>query len=351
MIKALDISQSIEWDYAVKKVPNYDVFYLSNYLKAFYLQGSGTPLLIVYSDGRDYAINAVFCRDVADDKNFKGKLPKNTYYDLSTPYGYGGWIGIISNYEKLLKEWEEYCREKKFISEFVRFELFTDYYKYFGGEVESRTHNVVRSLDMSLEQMWMDFKPKVRKNVKRANTYNLRVIRDSEGKYLDDFLKIYYLTMDRNSAEKEYYFNKNFYETLNEMKDNIIYFHVVCNDKETGKDSIISSELVIYGAENCYSYLGGTDNKYFEMRPNDFLKYEIIKWGIEKGLKNFVLGGGYGSDDGIFQYKKNLAPNGIVDFYIGKKIFNKQVYSELVELRTAENPVCKNSSFFPQYRA
>ena len=47
-----------------------------------------------------------------------------------------------------------------YICEFVRFELFTDYYKYYDGEVETRTHNVVRSLDMPFEEMWMDFKQK-----------------------------------------------------------------------------------------------------------------------------------------------------------------------------------------------
>ena len=37
-------------------------------------------------------------------------------------------------------------------------------------------------------------------------------------------------------------------------------------------------------------------------RANDFLKFEVIKWAKEKGFKNYVLGGGYGTDDGIFQY-------------------------------------------------
>jgi lipid II:glycine glycyltransferase (peptidoglycan interpeptide bridge formation enzyme) len=103
--------------------------------------------------------------------------------------------------------------------------------------------------------------------------------------------------MDRANAEGEYYFSKEFFETIVSMQDNIMFFHVVYEGK------IISTELVIYGAKNCYSYLGGTDRDYFDQRPNDFLKYEVIKWAKEKGLKNFVLGGGYGSDDGIFQYK------------------------------------------------
>ena len=129
------------------------------------------------------------------------------------------------------------------------------------------------------------------------------------------------------------------------MRENIMYFHVLHEER------IISTELVIYGAENCYSYLGGTFRDYFNLRPNDFLKYEIIKWAKAKGLKNFVLGGGCGADDGIFRYKTCLAPKGIVDFYIGRKIFDEEKYQTLVEIRAKENPACRDSSYFPKYRA
>ena len=111
---------------------------------------------------------------------------------------------------------------------------------------------------------------------------------------------------------------------------------------------MISAELVIYGSENCYSYLGGTNSEYFDLRPNDFLKYEIIKWAKNKGLKNFVLGGGYGSDDGIYQYKLSLAPHGVYNFYIGRKVFDQKSYDELVSLRD-ENEL--NEKFFPLYRS
>lgn len=78
---------------------------------------------------------------------------------------------------------------------------------------------------------------------------------------------------------------------------NIMFFHTQYEGK------IISTELVIYGMESCYSYLEGTDREYFHIRPNDFLKYEIIKWAKEKGLRNFVLGGGMVRMMGYFSIK------------------------------------------------
>ena len=313
MIKEYSISNQTEWDNIVRSFPNYDVFYLSNYSKTFMREApkNGTPILLLYEDGDDRAINVVLRRDIAMDEKLAGKIEKGQYFDLITPYGYGGFYGNVSDWDKLNKVYTEYCMEKRYVCEFVRFELFTDYHVYYDGEVETRTHNVVRTLDMPLDELWMDFKQKVRKNVKKANKFNLNCIIENTGEHLEDFLRIYYSTMSRTKAEDEYYFSKRFYEDLNEMNDNVMYFHAVYEGK------IVSTELVIYGAENCYSYLGGTDCDYFDVRPNDFLKYEIIKWAKEKGLKNFVLGGGYGTDDGIFQYKLSLAPHGEYDFYIG----------------------------------
>lgn len=340
-IREIHISDQEEWNRSVRAISDYDVFFLNEYLRAFQLQGSGEPILIVYSNEGDYAINAVFRRDISDDKHFKNILKPHKYYDLSTPYGYGGFIGKVNNKDALIKEWTQYCIDKGYVCEFVRFSLFSDYRDYFDGVTETRTHNVIRNLEMPLDEMWMDFKQKVRKNVKRANKNGLEIIIDETGEYLDDFLRIYYGTMKRTNAEDEYFFKREFFEILTSMHQNAVYFHVLYQGK------IISTELIIYGAENCYSYLGGTDREYFDVRPNDFLKFEVIKWAKDKGLKNYVLGGGYGSDDGIFQYKTYLAPHGVVNFYIGRKIYDEELYEKLATMR---GDTIEDERYFPIYR-
>ena len=342
-ISEYQIENSIEWNSIVRSFHDYEVFYLAEYSLAFMQENpeNGIPLLLVYEDGEDRAINVVFRRDVALDPKMKGKIEAGLFFDLITPYGYGGFWGTVSNWEKLNCAYSAYCLDHHYVCEFVRFELFSDYVHHYSGEVESRTHNVVRSLEMPLDEMWMDFKQKVRKNVKKANSYHLDIIIESTDAHLDDFLRIYYSTMDRTNAEQVFFFSKEFFETLCSMKENIMFFHAVYEGK------IVSTELVIYGSHNCYSYLGGTDAEYQFVRPNDFLKYEIIKWAKEKGLKNYILGGGYGSDDGIFQYKYALAPNGVKDFFIGRRLFDQSTYNMLKDLRTDEI----NEKYFPSYRS
>lgn len=343
-LQVITTNETEKWDKIVTSFKNYDVNYLSGYAKAFQLHGDGEPILFYYNNGSTRAINVVMKRDIAEAMSLKKKLLTNTWFDLSTPYGYGGFWLEGEDYEAVNESYDKYCRAQGFVSDFVRFHLFSDYQPRYNGISETHTHNVVRSLELSLDEILIDFEQKVRKNLKRATSFGLNIEIDTTGARLDDFLKIYYGTMDRTSANENFFFSREFFEALNEMNGNYVYLHVL------SEGQVISTELVLYGSENCYSFLGGTNSDFFHLRPNDFLKYEIIKWAKEKGLRRFVLGGGYGDDDGIFKYKKSLAPNGICDFYIGKKIFDEEKYNKLVSVRESEPDYDINTGYFPKYR-
>lgn len=344
MLSIISLDEEEKWDKIVKGFKNYDVFYLSGYAKSFQIHGDGEPILFYYNDGSTKAINVAMKRDIAKTKTFEDKLLPNTWFDLSTPYGYGGFLFEGEGHDAVNAAYDKYCRDNGYVSEFVRFHLFSTYQPYYSGACETITHNVVRTLELSMDEILRDFEHKVRKNIKKASNIGLDFELDTTGTRLDEFLEIYYKTMNRTGAKENFFFSREFFKELNELEDNYVYFHTLYEGK------VISTELVLYGNENCYSFLGGTNQDYFHFRPNDFLKYQIIKWAKEKGLKKFILGGGYGNDDGIFRYKKSLAPNGIYNFYIGKKIFDKEKYERLVKIRSKEDGFDKNASFFPVYR-
>ena len=345
-VSIVTINEKEKWNKIVKSFINYDVFYIAEYAEAFKLHGDGEPILFYYEDADTKAMNVIMKRDLADIEYFERKIEKNKYFDVTSPYGYGGFIIEGKNYNKVNKAYRKYCKQNNIICEFVRFHLLEHYEKKYNGKIKKIKHNIIRTIDLNPEEMLMDFEHKVRKNIKKANKNGLEIQIDTEGKTIDEFLNIYYQTMDSNDAKKDYYFTKEFFNILNTMKDNIVYFNVLYKGK------IISTELVIYCNNNCYSYLGGTLNEYFDLRPNDFLKYEIIKWAYNKKIENFILGGGYGNeDDGIYRYKKSFAPKGIEDFYIGKQIFLPKKYKKMLDIRKKDEKFDKNTEFFPKYRA
>jgi len=342
--EVINVDKECEWDGIVKSFYNYDVTYLNNYVKAFFEEGEGEPLLFYFNDGITRAINVIMKRDISKLKDFKSKLAPNTWFDLSTPYGYGGFIMEGENYKLVNECYDEYCKNMGFVSEFVRFHLINGFQFNYNGLIETNSKNIIRDLDLSLEDMFMDFEHKVRKSIKKACKAGLEIEIDTSGKRLDEFMQIYYKTMERNNADSSYYYSKSFFEKINNLRGNFVYFHVWFNDE------IISSELVIYGSENCYSFLGGTNHEFFHLSPNNFLKYEIIKWAKDCELKRFIFGGGKKAEDGIYKYKRSFAPNGVSDFYIGKKIFDKEKYNKLVSIRNKDENFDSNSSFFPLYR-
>ena len=108
-------------------------------------------------------------------------------------------------------------------------------------------------------------------------------------------------------------------------------------------------------SKSIYSFLGGTIAEYNSMRPNNFLKHEIIKWGTKNGKLNFILGGGYKKDDGIFKYKKAMAPDGEYDFYLAKVIHDPEAFQLLVLKKLNWKKMNAKTShiesdFFPSYR-
>ena len=115
--------------------------------------------------------------------------------------------------------------------------------------------------------------------------------------------------------------------------------------------------MALISDDSIFSFLGGTLSDSFEKRPNDYLKFELINWARMNGIKFFVLGGGYGSEDGIFNYKKAFFPNDVVDYYTGRWIISAQIYTDILDdVRTkyeAENSISEvfnNKDFFPAYR-
>lgn len=345
MFKTISQNEKEVWDSIVKSFINYDVNYLCDYVSAFKEIEDEEPILFYYESNNTRAIYVFIKRDISNSIYFKGKIPEKTFFDIISPYGYGGFLIEGSDPKSVYDSFTEYCTKNDFVSEFVRFHLLSNSKDYFPGLLESNMHNIIRTLDLPLDEIVADFEYSVRKNINKAMRSGLIIEVDTDGNRINDFLEIYYETMTRTGANASFFFPKKFFEDLNSMVGQFVYIHVLFEEK------VIASELVLYGAENCYSFLGGTNKDYFKYRPNDFLKFGIIKWAQSIGLKRFILGGGYGREDGIYNYKKAFSPNGEIDFFVGKRILDCEKYDQLVLLREHIGQHKLDKEFFPEYRA
>jgi hypothetical protein len=273
-------------------------------------------------------------------------------WDLVTPYGYGGCFawGRVDG-ERFWDAFDGWARQARVVSAFARLSLFPAQTVPFRGEVAELLRNVVCGLDAPEETIWASYEHKVRKNVKRALASGLRVEVDGDGARLAEFLDIYYDTMRRRGAADSYFFPEAFFrDLLRGLPGRYAFFHVVQGDE------VVATELVLVSPERVYSFLGGTRDTAFHLRPNDLLKHEVVRWAKANGRRWFVLGGGTAPRDGIFRYKLSFAPEGDVPFHAGQRVFDPAAYGRLLAARGAWEAKggvewSPRSGFFPAYRA
>lgn len=289
--------------------------------------GSDKAMCAVYKSSKGQ-IMFPFVRRLLKDQEWAPSCA--SLADIATPYGYSGaFCSGEPDAEAFWDRFDQWALSNGIVSLFARLSLFPEQTIPFRGVVRDVAPSIVRSLDLTPEDVWHDYAHKVRKNVNSAIRNGVTVQIDSSGATLDEFTKIYYSTMDRRSASDFYYFPQRFFTRL--VHDLPEAFRVFNAYKAGGQ--IISTELVLVSEDYLYSFLGGTLEEAFHLRPNDLLKHAIVSWGIEQRKKAYVLGGGFSSRDGIYQYKASFAPHGEVPFRTGHRVFQRDMYDVLVRER------------------
>ena len=337
------IAQSDQWDTVVRSFKKHDVYWLSGYVKAFHIHGDGDPLLFYYESAETRGINVVMKRDVANDKNFIGKLPQGQFYDFASPYGYGGWIIEGNNPDEVFSEYFNWIIENGVISEFVRFHPIIQNHTICSSFYTVVQLGSVVHMDLSTpEVIWNNIISKNRNMIRKAIKNDIKIYNGRFPEIYESFRKIYEETMNRDNAEDYYFFKTPFYQSLLEdIPQNSQVFWA----ERYGQ--VIAASIMIYANGYMNYHLSGSLREFSSLAPSNLIIYEAALWGCANGYKTLFLGGGVGSDeDSLFKFKRSFYKGELNSFYIGKRIYREDIYSDLVQKR-------KNlqSSFFPLYRA
>lgn len=258
---------------------------------------------------------------------------------IVSPYGYGGPLlqveSVRTGAEDIAKEWQAawhaWMQRTGVVSEFVREDLRgARLLLRSDGERVLAQQNVIVDLSLDTEARWRSYSAKVRKNVKRARESGLSVEFAIDEGALGAFCDIYYDTMDRRQASDAFYLNADVLRAY--IDETRPLEEAVIAQVMHGAESV-STELVLLGSHEAYSFLGGTRAEAFPMRPNDLLKHEVCEWGHARGIGAYVLGGGLEPNDGIFRYKAAFAPYGGVDFFTRRVVANREVYDRIMAYR------------------
>lgn len=344
------------WNEIVHSFREWDIYYLNEYACSLMVHGDGEPLLVYYEnnqDGNDGRLcYVVMQRDISEAAPFYGVLPGATWFDWETPYGYGGYLTEGKITEEFLKEFGKqlkiYCQRKHIVSEFVRFHPLLGNEKIYGvGESSEKAYlkDAVYIDTTNKELIMKNMDSKNRNMIRKAVKNHITIVMD-HGERLNEFLRIYKMTMDYHEADYYYYFEPEYFKYLtNYMVSYCCFFYAFYEQK------VISSALFFYNDRYMHYHLSGTDRDYCRFGAMNLLLYEAACFACREGIEKLYLGGGVEVQDTLFGFKKQFNRQGQIPFYIGRTIFDREAYEGLLNLRERnETNFDRNNKRFIQYR-
>ena len=278
-------------------------------------------------------------------------VDEKQYYDILTPYGYGGpVIHSFSDKEKLIcsyvAEFQHYAIQNNIVSEFVRFHPIVGNGVDFKFAYNSLYDRKTVGTNLTYEDVIAtEFSKHKRKDIRRIlKNPDIHYVIDENPVTLDDFVEIYYSTMDRDRADEYYYFGKEYFQNMLSAFPNHI---TTC--KVFLKDVVIAMGVYFRYGKFLHAHLSGTISQYLAFSPAYILKYALALYGHEKGYEIIHYGGGTSRslDNSLYKFKKDFGKNTEFDFYIAKKVWNQTIYNKLCEAVNAD----VKSEFFPAYRS
>ncbi|ANE48797.1 hypothetical protein SY83_08240 [Paenibacillus swuensis] len=339
-------SQTEEWNDALRSVGGADIYYSPGYCAMAENNNEGMARLFVYREQQFIICYAFLMRSINDLNLPEVKQLQRNMYDIVTPYGYGGPLCNVKDEEERVSLFERfgevfsaYCRMVGIVTEFVRFHpLFHNEKDYSGVQPTPLRNTVCMDLTSSREDVIDSLTSGCRNRVRYAQKNGVRVSREDPAQ-IKDFIELYYATMDKNHAHPYYYFSEPYFRDLVQLLDQHVSLFVA---RYEGR--VIASTFFLHYNDYVTYHLTGSDKDYLKFAPYNLLICEAASYFKSLGYKYLHLGGGYGGNDELFRFKSTFSKKAPLDFYIGRKVHNPEIY----EMLTRQIQVQDN--FFPLYR-
>lgn len=184
----------------------------------------------------------------------------------------------------------------------------------------------------------------------RADVRKLRrrgfVCKEVGPECLDEFMDVFYSTLDRAGARRIFYASKSHFEYLmSEMKDHIHLF--ACKDGE----KVACAGFVTECKGRIAAYRAGCSNEYRGSGVSKLLYDHVRLWGNSIGAGIFELGGGVdGARDSLYRFKMDFGGQEHV-YSTWRYVANREVYDDLCRQAFVQAGTRPDDAYFPEYRS
>jgi len=321
-----------------------DVYFLPEWGNAYQDLEHGEAKIFEFTHETGHIYYQFIKREIPDKLGFPG------YFDIITPYGFSGplVVGTSSRDKACLLElyfdaFRDYCLRENIVSEYVRFNPWLKNHLDFGKFYDLNYNNFTLYTDLTVSDFFLDeYDSKIRTKIRKAIKSGVHLEYDFNGSSLNEFCRLYKNTLKKNDIPDYYHFEHDFLVRTFKRLDNIQFIINALYDGHC-----ITSAIFLTFGDYLHYHLVSNDYQYYSLNANSLILYEAAKWGQRRGKKQMHLGGAPTKE--LLAFKKNFTKTGVCDFYIGRKIWNEDIYGKLVTNRLAKNEINDNR-YFPLYR-
>lgn len=310
--------------------------------------------LLLNKDLQEGEIQCIFLRDGKNCAFFpliKRNIKNTAYFDLITPYGYGG-VSFKKNTdinfkEKVFEELNEHLSTTNCISVFLRLHPLLNKVVVANGVVFENGTTLAIKLDNSYPDIYSKYSSGHKYDLKKSKkNETICIVDDTDFLYFDDFIKIYLETMRYLDASDFYFFDQEYFYKMKTLLAEKLKLVVVKLNEQ-----IIGASLFMLENGIIQYHLSGTTVEGRKYQPSKLILDYMVDWGVSQGYTFLHLGGGVGGKkDALYKFKKGFSADDY-SFYTVRLITNNYIYRTLCsDLNFTDVEIDNISDFFPLYR-
>ncbi len=277
------------------------------------------------------------------------KIPRTGWYDLETPYGFGGPVsnsGDPAFIRRAIGAHRENASEEGVVAEFIRFHPFNELPETAPeafDHVFKERQTVTIPLEKDFDEIFSNFRSSLRRNIRKASRHEVGFSEITGKVDIEDLFLLYREMVDRKSLDESYKFSREYFRKILALDETRVFCCTVEGD--------IANYIVTFDSgSTVYYHLGATRKAYYSLNVNPYCFYRIIEY-FHGTREHFFLGGGssLSEDDPLFRFKAKFSDR-ILPFYIGGLIHNKEKYEIMCREWEAANPDRKDLKRILKYR-
>ncbi|MDO4674417.1 hypothetical protein [Campylobacter sp.] len=256
----------------------------------------------------------------------KTSVANTPFFDLQTPYGYGG-FSTNSNDEgflqRALNALKSKAIEQKIIAFFIRFHPFDEnlnlYQKHLNFFKKERQIVIVPTA-RPLAHIRRDYNPRIKSYVRKARVeLELDIVEQGQAwDELERFHALYTQTMRRTGAGEFYFFDRVYFERLLKLEQNLLL-------KASFKGEILAYASFFMGRNFAYYHLSANSH---QKNANAALLDYFFELCHQRGIAFALLGGGVSDGDDLFYFKQRFSTL-FGHFHIGGLVCDEEAYRAL----------------------